>query len=161
MITLDQLKKLELSAEQRKDEIHCFGSVSKESILKAESDIGLKFPTVYCWFLMTFGHGFIGEAEIFGLEEPYDLDRQFGIPYVVSVTMIIRRKYNVPKTYFVFSGNEEGLYYLAGTQKIREQDAEVFILDMSTNSIAPAKNGFNRQMFLSEYLTKVFSFDNV
>ncbi len=161
MITVERLRQWEKTGNEHKDRIHCFGSVSKNTVIRAEKDLDLAFPQVYCWFLMTYGHGFFGENEIFGLEEPYNPDKPIGIPNVVSVTRIFRQTYDIPIKDFVFAGDGESRYYIAHTYESRKQDAEIYAYDIYKNDIAPSLAGFEKNMILSEFLDTVFTYDTL
>lgn len=53
--------------KQYKNKFIFFGQVEKERINELESELGVKLPEGYKWFLENYGHGGIAPAEILGI----------------------------------------------------------------------------------------------
>ena len=133
------------------------GPVPQREIIKAEKDLGIQFPVSYLWFLMTFGHGFFADDEIFGMDPVYDPHCQFGIPYVVSTTQLLRERFKIPLEYFAVSGDGYGYYYLAATSSgERSQDADLYLLDVNTAEVALLLNEKEQAVQLSDFFEAAF-----
>ena len=157
-----KLKKIERTILENADLYRFAGPVPKKEILRAENDLEIKFPISYLWFLLTFGHGFWGDCEFFGMDPLYDPTHQFGIPYVVSTTQILRERFNILFQYFAVSGDGGRYYYLvnAGTQGRRE-DADVYLLDVNTSQVELLLDEREQAVQLSDFFEAVFEHDEI
>lgn len=153
----NKLKKIERIIIENADSCTYSGPVSQSEILKAEIDMGIQFPVSYLWFLMTFGHGFFADDEIFGMDSIYNPGHQFGIPYVASTTQILRERYSIPREYFAVSGDGQGYYYLASAGSgDRRQDADMYLLDINTGEIELLLNEKECPVQLSDFFEAAF-----
>ncbi len=152
-----KLKRIEKVFLENADLCTYLGPVPQREILKAEIDLGIQFPISYLWFLMTFGHGCFADDEIFGMDSVYDPDHQFGIPYVVSTTQILRERCNIPKEYFAISGDGQGYYYLANAgDGDRSEDADLYLLDINTAELELLHNEMECAVQLSDFFEALF-----
>ena len=156
------LRKIERIILENADQCKCDGPVPKREILRAEKDLEIKFPISYLWFLLTFGHGFWADHEIFGMASIYDPEQQTGIPYVVSTTQILRERFQIPSQFFAVSGDDEGYYYLvnAGSEERRE-DADLYLLDVNTSQVEPLFDDREHAVQLSDFYIAILDQEEI
>jgi len=152
-----KLRKIEGIIIENADLCTYYGPVPQGEIRKAEKDLGIQFPISYLWFLMTFGHGFFADDEIFGMDSVYEPDHQVGIPYVVSSTQMLRDRCNIPQEYFAVSGDGYGYYYLANAgSEGRGQDADLYLLDTNTAEVSLLLDENEQAVQLSDFFAAAF-----
>lgn len=162
MLLEKRLKRIEEIIQANVNHYSFSGPVPKSEILRAEKDLQIKFPISYLWFLLTFGSGVWNECEIFGMTPVYDPTHQFGIPYVVSTTQILREKFNIPSRFFAVSGDGGRFYYLvnAGDEE-RKQDADLYLLDVNTSQVDLLIDEQENTVQLSDFYEAVFENDEI
>lgn len=92
------------------------GSVNKKIIDKIESELGVKLPESYKWYVENYGHGGIGNIEI------------YGVALNDSLTVVDRtndfRNYGLP-THLVEILNMDEWIYCLDTEHMRDGECPV------------------------------------
>ena len=94
--------------EQRKVSFPPFGSgVSETAILNAESELNVRFPPSYRWWLLNFGGGQLGQDLVFGIDEA-----EIGAPDVTKLNKTdlvdgLRQSHEI----MFYIGNEERFFF--------------------------------------------------
>lgn len=125
----EHLQNLEILVNRHSALCDFEGGISKAHLEMMEKELGFYFPVSYCWFLLTYGVGFFGDTELFGLKETADgeICRGKSIPDVAWTTNFFRQRAGIPENCFVLCGSGDGIYYCVEADKERQQaDGRVF-----------------------------------
>lgn len=126
---------------------------SMEQVRQAEKQLRVHFPMAYSWFLVTFGTGFFGWVEIFGLWESMCESKPWGIPDVVTTTQILREKYELDETTIALAGDRNGFYYITDVGNSgRLPDSEVWVLNPENGEKAPIFKEDGCNVLFSDFL---------
>lgn len=133
------------------------GAVSQKNIKLAEQKLNILFPVSYCWFLMTYGAGFFGEKEIFGILETKEGELQEieYIPNVIWVTEFFRKIIGLSEEYVAISGDGMGSYYFVKAEKEqRALDGQVLKIGLNINGTQSTKENCYSSLvsFFEDYI---------
>lgn len=129
----ERLQNLEILVNRHSVLCDFEGGISKAHLETREKELGFYFPVSYCWFLLTYGVGFFGDMELFGLKETADgeICRGKSIPDVIWATNYFRQRAGIPQNCFVLCGSGDGIYYCVEANKEgRQADGRVFAVHL-------------------------------
>lgn len=100
----------------------------------AEQELGLRFPPIYRRFLLDFGAGSFGSAEIYGVI--HGRFEESGIPDGVWYNMRLRREADFPDHLIAFYDVGDGYLYCIDVRESQLEENQIIGIELANDGIA-------------------------